>query len=704
MNAAPSMTPPSVKQRKVRKGTQSCWECKRRKVRCIFASAEHAICNNCRRRGTACISQEFPDIPRNTSGDGLSGQIDARLDRFERLVEQLSHNAATGQPLVKQSITPLGIRPPVAIPARNVTGALVPEIARRHEELSRELIAAWPSEDDLEIITSLPVGLSIPLFWRDCAPYDGHAGDEPPSARTILKLPPAGCHPVLIARKLLLLATFLQGVLPSAIQKLEDLGISYHAVMARAVDRATRLVTSNDELVGSAEGVVSVMLESLYQNYAGNLHLAWMAMRRAISAAQIIGMQRNSSLPSTKFVDPATRAAFDAGRVCFRLVQMDHYLSLMLGLPQNKPEGRFSIPEDLSQFDHIERLERLHCLISGRIVQRADVDINDLSNIRAIDKMLQSAAAEMPPQWWLTPSFSHDSEVLNDTVRLMIQLTHHHLLARLHLPYMLLPSTDHRYDYSKITAVNASREMLSRYTVFRSTNPAHYYCRGCDFLAFVALTVMCLAHISSRSEQPGLGNVFCSLTHSHPVDRGMMERTTDILESMARHNSTDAIAPKLTRIMRHLLDAEANAARGTKYSTTSSSSDGDEGEINGSLSQEGKALRIHIPYFGTINIEHGSVSKSSLDLYPTMPGENEIRRPLNQFENPGTPSADGLRCWQPNYEGQDFAGIGFPEVDATTPSPLFGIEEDWDLQGIDIALFDSLFRGIEAPDTAAEDS
>ncbi|KAF2496440.1 hypothetical protein BU16DRAFT_437020, partial [Lophium mytilinum] len=51
--------PAYVKRRKVRKGTRSCWECKRRKMRCIFDT--EAICKGCRRRGSKCISQEFPE-------------------------------------------------------------------------------------------------------------------------------------------------------------------------------------------------------------------------------------------------------------------------------------------------------------------------------------------------------------------------------------------------------------------------------------------------------------------------------------------------------------------------------------------------------------------------------------------------------------------------------------------------------------------
>lgn len=53
-----------VKRRRVRKGTHSCWECKRRKMKCIFDPLTNAIttCNGCRRRGSQCVSQEFPEV------------------------------------------------------------------------------------------------------------------------------------------------------------------------------------------------------------------------------------------------------------------------------------------------------------------------------------------------------------------------------------------------------------------------------------------------------------------------------------------------------------------------------------------------------------------------------------------------------------------------------------------------------------------
>jgi hypothetical protein len=85
---------PMGKRRKVRKGTQSCWQCKRRKVRCIFALPTNTACDNCTRRKNVCVSQEYVDeteAPRRRDVNG----VEARLSRVEDMLHQLvgSHNS-----------------------------------------------------------------------------------------------------------------------------------------------------------------------------------------------------------------------------------------------------------------------------------------------------------------------------------------------------------------------------------------------------------------------------------------------------------------------------------------------------------------------------------------------------------------------------------------------------------------------------------
>ena len=73
----------SAKRRKVRKGTQSCWECKRRKIKCIFASSEDVTCIGCQRRRAPCVSQEMPeDLSPAKIGNRHLGERIARVEDF----------------------------------------------------------------------------------------------------------------------------------------------------------------------------------------------------------------------------------------------------------------------------------------------------------------------------------------------------------------------------------------------------------------------------------------------------------------------------------------------------------------------------------------------------------------------------------------------------------------------------------------------
>lgn len=75
--------PPPLKRRKIRRGTQSCWECKRRKTRCSFATPEDSVCDGCRSRKVDCISQEFDEGQAATSKE-MRGP-----GRTEKVVEGL---------------------------------------------------------------------------------------------------------------------------------------------------------------------------------------------------------------------------------------------------------------------------------------------------------------------------------------------------------------------------------------------------------------------------------------------------------------------------------------------------------------------------------------------------------------------------------------------------------------------------------------
>ncbi|KAH8703548.1 hypothetical protein BGW36DRAFT_288291 [Talaromyces proteolyticus] len=745
------------RRRKVRKGTQSCWECKRKKIKCIFTAPTDSLCHGCKRRGTPCISQEFPEDPGSTRR-----QLGDRLGRVEELVGRLirdsrkddpndtsprstqsdgrvEHRYLTGQAdgaSTSPSSTTLNwngqdpaVRLPITAPS-NSPSLLVNAIslgrdtstADTYNDLSRTLSAAWPSLRDLNIILSIGFGGLAIFHGVICMPYSKFMGPERPSPQKMLQLPPPGSHPVLIAQKLLMLGTYLQGIPPTDIEALKNLSIPHRDTMHRAVETASRLVTSNDDLVNTIEGIECIMIESMYRNNEGNLRRAYLIIRRALVIAQMIGLDRGNNSSLLKALEPETRTRIDPAYMWFRIIQSDRYLSLMLGLPQGTLDNDFAIAEVMEECSPMERMERMVCSAGGQIIQRKHDDKQNFAFTQETDKLLRGAAALMPPQWWLAPDLStrdaDDLNVIHDTVRLMNQFTYYHLLQRLHLPYLLHPSTDPRYDYSKVTAVMASRELLSRFVPFRSSKNHGSFCRGVDFLAFIASTTLCLAHIDACRQinfcaNEGRGSAQLGLlSHQRLSDRGMMERVLESMEYIGQTNN-DNMATKIAHITRQLLSIEDDAAMGGSYKADSSlnSIEQEDLECNGILIDGGTGLKIYIPYIGTIRIERHGVFRPSVpaglrsreiaglteSFDPPLPGL--IERPAEHVQSrrisEDCMSDNSTNIRPVGLQVQDDRAFDFNDTAGLYSQwfvPGLDSSDEWDLQGIDTAFFNSIFQ------------
>lgn len=120
---------PEAKRRRLRKGTHSCWECKRRKVRCNFASPTDTICITCRRRGTKCVSQELPEEVPADNAD--------RIERVEALLSQLVKSIHHNNGANDGSQTISGGQYNIAALAPSTTGSeSAPSFMPLHEPLS----------------------------------------------------------------------------------------------------------------------------------------------------------------------------------------------------------------------------------------------------------------------------------------------------------------------------------------------------------------------------------------------------------------------------------------------------------------------------------------------------------------------------------------------------------------------------------------
>ncbi|KAI0453302.1 hypothetical protein F5B21DRAFT_505528 [Xylaria acuta] len=649
-------TPPGAKRRKIRKGTRSCWECKRRKNRCTWSGNEEK-CDGCYHRDTRCISQEYPEEPVPYERRGVS-KSDSRLQRLEALVEELSRKANSGddygddrqllpdgcdEPHVPTSTSPgpnaavLSSEPSaandLASPCLHVIGtnlledsrmritsALLPSLAGPTDKsvapLVHALLAAWPSRGHHDAILGSDAGLLHPALTTACSGFR-----TPPSPKDLLQLPPPGTTPVIIARKLLVLGTYLQVISSQSENRVTGPGPEYQVVSSRAFETVSRLITHNDNIPESVEIIECLIIESQHHNYMGNIRRAWIALRRAMAMAQMLGLDRQSKAPTHNMNADAAQATSYQDNIWFLLVHFDQYLSLTLGITPSLPENSQITPGRLERYTPSERIGRLHSMAAGRILQRNRINIYDMVETKEIDKILQTASACMPAEWWLSPDGSDDrgSEDIYGLVnRLMVQFAHYNILLQVHLPYMLHCLGNQQYYYNTPTVVNSSRELLTRFAAFRSRYPTVSYCRGLDIFAFVASIALCLLHIytSYNNQSPdSCNNVGIStlLAHQRLTNRGLMERALRSIEKIAQIEPEDKITCDIVPVFQRLLAVEEEAYRGVGYSIHLPSDTRHPRSSNREVTDGSGTLYLEVPFCGTIKVEQTSMFNTPVE-------------------------------------------------------------------------------------------
>ena len=564
------------------------------------------------------------------------------------------------------------------------------------------------------------------------------------TAESLLEIPGPNVHPVLVARHMLQLAVFLQHVHPDLHEELKSLSESPRAMMERLADLAINLVTTKDELLGSIEALECVMIESMYQANIGSLRRSWVANRRAMGIAQLMGLDRPDNRTQFQLLDPNTRC--HPKLMWLRIVFLDRQLCLLLGLPQGCLDRSMASDALLAMDAPMGRLERIHCVLSSRILERdaSDPNLDDYAMTRTLDVELQKAARSLPSKWWLAPNLntrSTDSQALFwDTRRLFAQVLHYNLLNQLHLPYMLRSSsTGRQYEYSRITCVNASREVLSRFITLRSFNQIAYSCRTVDFIALMAAMTLLLAHIDSN--HPEAENL---LAHQYISDRAMIEQAQENMKEVNRLNS-DTLSAQSVDLLRRLLAVEV----GTRNGAQSISIQGAGTQSLLPDQADDTVVSVNIPYFGIVKIASQGMSKEP----PKHPSSSTTNCPLQSqmMDIPkdtirtGTvhddhhmrqyghtraqqmlitdtikPADAGyIQLQTPSISPNALAAIGASGIPTQiAPQPpnefsghflqhggypgLTARAEDWAFQGVDMAFFDSLMRSNANDETVDE--
>ncbi|KAK2681782.1 hypothetical protein RAB80_003575 [Fusarium oxysporum f. sp. vasinfectum] len=491
------MSEPPAKRRKVRKGTRSCWECRRRKIKCQFSKEDDPICIGCTQRETSCISQEYVPTPPSAPQDKRLAQ---RLGRLEELMEKLvekplpspesedpalerftQHTADVFESSVVDNAQQILDQPDAAIVTHKF-----PSRSAKATHVSAQLHALFPSQQILYAISQQSPGARfvLAMFYSQQDQIDG----KPEPLSSLAQIPPATSHPAILAKRLLQVAVCLQQMPPFFDGSTLGLSKSPRETMEEWIAVTGRLVTSDDDFVGCLEGLECLILQSFYQSDAGHLRKAWLTGRRALNMAQLMGIDRKSA-KSIKSVDPSfsNKHRPSPPVIWFRINCNDRYVSLILGLPIGSRDNSFAEDNALVSDAPSDKLGKVYAMMAGKIADR-----NELKGSEA---------------------------------------------------YVLTQSIDMELEKAYKMMDDASRDVLARFIEYRNCFTTSVSGRHVDYSALVAAMTLLLGYLGWR--WPGY-----ETEKEH--DRDLAEKTQERMQEMGALNN-DRLCIEAAETIRQLL-------------------------------------------------------------------------------------------------------------------------------------------------------
>lgn len=508
-------------------------------------------------------------------------------------------------------------------------------------------------------------------------------------------------HPVLLANQMIVFAAALQHIPPN--QKIPGVTKHHHVIMQELTESAIKLVTTNDVLLGTLEGLENIILEAFYHIDSGNMRRSWITMRRAVMAGQLLGLHRPGHY---RFKVINEKSNLDPEAMWASIVTMERVLSLLLGLPTSTGSPSSAILEAPRTSQETYNLPTLLSSMTARVLERNQVTVSQqaLEMTQEIDRDIVMLTRNLPSEFWrplaLTGLDKDSVHAAQEIKRALSHMCYYTLVNQLHLPYMMSPYHASQRVYSSIACANASREILTREIALRTFRQNTAYSRMSDFQALIAGMTLMLAHAVGHCRKQESN----PLAHQRPSDRATVERALECMKSMSELHK-DVLAVKCARLLKDLLEIEAEAAEGKLQGTNSG------GEDKHSM------LIIVVPYIGAIGIGREGVKCLAPSEADQAHGPNEgvtiggigsmhLKSPRLPDHSTGDAGDDTAAKESPITRATDapstqlhathaaIQGLSgdftmqqdqmFPDAAATM--------DDWVLQGFDTAFFDILMR------------
>ncbi|KAJ5627896.1 hypothetical protein N7490_010124 [Penicillium lividum] len=674
-------------RKRMRKGTRSCMECRRRKIRCTYDSDRCETCNECRLRGSKCFDQEHgsedPSAPseRYSLRERVSyletvvvnlakrlDQTNAVISKSEIKLEHLLIPIAAGQ--TTGNLTPVATETDRLGPSsERIENAPVLQlfdnylVSRRDDPsindqfmgakdmspkaraVRIELISLFPSDQDIQKVLAQYSQLSC--MWEE----DVSALNKVFAARH--DVPETLVAPADIAKALVCLSL---GVLQSPLEfdfSVLQMSMDAQEFASRCCEAVDRLVVRDDDFSATLPGIECHLLLSKFHMNEGRLRKAWLINRRAIELAHLAGMHL-----STKTPQPLDTLFERRLKIWCSLATLDRCISLILGLPYVTSDA-FYIPQVERRLKSAESAAEQYMLrigiITGHMIDRNQNPTEMcLETTLKLDQELIDAWNSMPnSQMGSEPGLGESRAQYLE--RIPLQFMPKVLRALLHLPFMLKAPHDPRYSFCHKTAIQSAREAQAFYKILRSSIRS-YLCKIVDFMAFT-MGMLLLVHLHGYSEE--------SPDHSKEEDERDWELVGDLVAILrqAAAVSGGSVAAESANILGEM--HKCRLERGDWDLATS--------------------CKITVPYFGTITVGAGAkfASPRKIGQVPGVPGLEPSTSSQKTPSQPYTPPLSDPDCASTvtNNSHTPVAGVtgGYSSQplsahDEMTPNSFAGLE------------------------------
>ncbi|KAF5535519.1 Zn(II)2Cys6 transcription factor (Eurofung) [Fusarium mexicanum] len=597
----PAQQPPPFS---FRKGTKSCTECRRRKIRCVRIPEDSPTCRQCVERNTSCLAQVSKS--RTRQAQRLSSRY--RITQLESQVTQLTKTINDiqaklgGESILhlEQQIDQSPVSDGSDDESTNSEGLIAEESSdfrslfhndilssdtgQQHEQISERrtkvmvslcervrpaLQRLIPSKE--ETAEMLVVTFDWLQMLASLLPQPAAAN----SNQALLARYDDMCRPdvdvVELASWLLTVAITAQQIpQESRDMKPQSLGSSRRLHFSRAVsDAIETLVLSNDRLVGNIPGLgLGLHFVRLLMG-RGDLQGAWLKLRHFIALGELMALPKAVQLTRSKTVnglldeDTAKRA-----QVWELMCTVDRLVGMFVNLPpytrrSSNMASLLPIMSDgaVQTSVYLSRLMDIAAEGHG-LDDPSGMQGSKPSSYAASLSVAHKARAlfsETPESWWV---INTENDLKPDHI---VQFVHHCTVMKAYLPIVHRQERSQDYGYSRLACIDAFEKVAQMYQFIRRKLPSGFFSLNVlDLQAFTAVILLLLLSHSSPFPE----------VHSFQINKSGLEAVVSQVILLMEEKSNTVLGSDFARrgahtirSLHHLLQQDESAGSSMKEMT-----------------------------------------------------------------------------------------------------------------------------------------